>query len=228
MSTPIPTLYEDDACIVVNKPANLVVHPANTTDKGTTLIEILNVQQGAPLHLVHRLDKDTTGCLLLAKTQEHCDTLQAQFKNREVTKKYLALCYGIPEQKKAIIDAPIGRNLLSRTKMSLFKTSTSREAKTTYTVLAEGEDCALLECEIHTGRTHQIRVHVRSINHPILGDEKYGTHESVELSKKYGIESLCLHARSLTFVSPMSKKQICVEAPIPAHLQREIDVIQCM
>lgn len=209
-------LFEDNACVVVDKPTGITVHPAGTIAKGErTLVEILAEGEDSPLFLVHRLDKGTTGCLLLAKSEKFCEELQQQFKNRTVKKAYLALCAGIPERKKARIDAPIGRNLIQRTKMSLFRTRSSRNAVTVYAVLDEAEESSLLRCEIKTGRTHQIRVHLSSIGHPIVGDKKYGSEKSQKISKDFGVESILLHAHTLEFASPKSGEDVKVTAPIP-------------
>jgi len=159
------------------------------------------------------LDKETTGCLLIAKTEKAHTFLQKQFADRTVKKTYLALVAGVPSPPSAIIDAPIGRNLVNRTLMSIFKTRSSREAKTTYRTLEVRVNCTLLECDLHTGRTHQIRVHLRSIGHPILGDSSYGTHESKKITKGLGINGLCLHAQKLSF-NTLSHKRVDVEAPL--------------
>ncbi len=215
----VPLLYEDDACIVVNKPQNIAVAP---------LLDLLKKQQNLPsLLLAHRLDKGTSGCLLLAKSAKSCEALQKQFQERTVHKKYLAVIAGIPAESEATIDAPVGRNLTNRKKMSLFRTSKSRSAVTHYRILSKGTEAALLECVIHTGRTHQIRVHMRAIGHPILGDTAYGNAESESLSEKHDIASPCLHARMLSFHSPETKEQLVVRAPIPESFQevtRKLDL----
>lgn len=206
----LPLLYEDEFCVVVNKPAGIAVHPGTgmEDDEVTLLsgIAFLFEERGLTFTpgsvLVHRLDKDTTGCVLVAKTAEAHAALQKQFEERSVQKKYLAIVYGIPDPPHARIDAPIGRNLTDRTKMSVLRTSKSREAQTTYTTLDATNETALLQCDLHTGRTHQIRVHLRSISHPILGDTTYPTQKSEEYAKAVGVHTLCLHAWKLTFVSP--------------------------
>jgi len=216
-------LYEDDACLVINKPAGLAVHPASSMKKGEMTIlngiEFLFNKRGLPFSsdavLVHRLDKETTGCLLIAKTSQAHAALQKQFEDRTVSKKYLALVCGVPIPSSATIDAPIGRNLMQRTMMSIFKTGKSREARTTYRTLQAKKDCALLECDLHTGRTHQVRVHLSSIKHPILGDPKYHSHLSDEVTREYGIEGLCLHAWKLRFDSPVTSERVKVEAALP-------------
>lgn len=213
----IPILYEDSSCLVVNKPAGITVHPAASTKNETTLIEVLQAQIGSPLKLVHRIDKDTTGCLLVAKNAQALHSLQTQFRNRTVRKTYLAVVAGIPKEKKAIIEGEIGRSLVNRVKMTLFRTGKSRKAVTTYEVLSHSDTASLLRCDIHTGRTHQIRVHLRSIGHPILGDEKYGTDRSKELSRLLNVQSVLLHAWKIQFVS--EGKEASVEAEIPHALK---------
>ena len=213
---PISILYEDNSCFVVNKPADLIVHPAGTMDstESTLLGELIRQKGGTPA-LVHRLDRGTTGCLLVAKSPEICEKLQDQFKDRSVKKQYLAICAGVPEKHKATIEADIGRSLINRTKMSIFRTSKSRPSSTSYKVISFSKEASLIECDLHTGRTHQIRVHLSSIGHPLLGDHKYTNDISRELSKKYSIILPCLHARSITFISPVTKERIQVIAPIP-------------
>lgn len=211
----LPVLYEDDFCLVINKPAGVAVHPGvGMEDAEVTLLSGIaflfqerKIPFSADAVLVHRLDKDTTGCVLIAKTADAHAALQKQFEERTVQKKYLAIVFGIPNPPSALIDAPVGRNLTDRTKMSVLRTSTSREARTTYTTLSTNQYAALLACDLHTGRTHQIRVHLRSVGHPILGDENYFTSKSVEYAKNEGIESLCLHAWKLSFTS-LSKKKV--------------------
>ena len=199
---PISILYEDSACLVIDKPQDIAV------------AELL-----PSLFLVHRLDKGTTGCLLIAKSEKSCEALQKQFQDRSIHKQYLAVVAGVPKEAMATIDAPIGRNLTDRKKMSLFRTGKSRTALTEYRILAKSAEAALLECIIHTGRTHQIRVHVRAIGHPILGDSTYGNDKSRALSEKYGITLPCLHAWKLTFHSPAIGKIVQCEAPIPHTFQ---------
>lgn len=216
-------IYEDDDCVVINKPAGIAVHPGSgmKEDENTLLngIAFLFKERSIPFSsdnvLVHRIDKDTTGCLLVAKSEKVHGLLQKQFENRDVSKKYLCIVAGIPDPSKAIIDAPIGRSLTDRTTMSILRTSKSRHAKTTYEILDNNEDVSLLECGLHTGRTHQIRVHLKSINHPILGDTTYCLDKSKSLSKKYGVTSFCLHAWKIEFVSPIHLKKIKAEAELP-------------
>ena len=212
-------LYEDDECFVINKPAGYAVHPgAGTTDEPTILHGIAFVFQKMKIPfssegvLVHRLDKDTTGCLLIAKNPAAHMALQKQFETRTVKKTYLALVAGIPEKSQAKIDAPIGRSSMNPTKMAITGTRTSREAQTTYRVIAKASNAALLECDLHTGRTHQIRVHLAGIGHPVLGDSSYSSSLSERLAQELEINSLCLHSWKLTFASPADEKEHSVKA----------------
>lgn len=219
-------LYEDKACMVIDKPAGVSVHPGAGMKKGevTVLHGIAHLfkKKKISFHessvLVHRLDKETTGCLLIAKTPDAHRILQKQFADRTVQKQYLALVAGVPSPAAAIIDAPIGRSSGDRTKMAVFHAVQSRrDAKTTYRTLAisSAKDAALLCCDLHTGRTHQVRVHLKTIEHPILGDEDYGTKSSRDIAGKYLIESLCLHAWKLKFRSPHDEKAHALESPPP-------------
>jgi 23S rRNA pseudouridine1911/1915/1917 synthase len=167
---------------------------------------------------VHRLDKDTSGCLLVAKTPEAHHALQKQFEERNVRKTYLALVAGVPKEKTALIDAPMGRHGASRTRMAVIGASKTREAQTTYTVLSSAKEASLLEVALHTGRTHQARVHLRAINHPILGDPTYHTDSSLRLSRQLAVPRVCLHAWSLAFTPPGAKKAVAVSTPLPSDI----------
>ena len=220
----LPILYEDDACLVINKPVGFAVRPgAGMKPETVTLlcgIAHLFQERGFPFEqdavLAHRLDKDTTGCLLLAKTSLVHQALQRQFAERRVRKMYLALVAGIPEHPRAIIDAPIGRHPVRRTQMTVVGGRGSREARSTYEVLAEGKECSLLQCDLATGRTHQVRVHLTAIGHPILGDRTYRNAASDHLREQYSIPSLCLHAWKLAFISPADQREHEVVAPLPS------------
>ena len=219
----LEVLYEDDDCMVIHKPAGFAVHPGSGMDASeqTILHGVANLFAERSLSfssdavLVHRLDKETTGCLLIAKTADAHHLLQKQFEDRDVSKQYLAIVHGVPQQQKAVIDAPIGRNLTDRTKMSILRTGKSREAKTTYQVRDAIDESALVECDLHTGRTHQVRVHLHSIGHPILGDATYASPASQKFSNDHEVHTLCLHAWKLSFLSPTIIKQIEVEASLP-------------
>ncbi|MFA6522909.1 MAG: RluA family pseudouridine synthase [Candidatus Peribacteraceae bacterium] len=221
----LTVLFEDDACMVLEKPAGIAVHPGAGMAPGevTILHGVAHLfrERRLPFSpdavLVHRLDKDTTGCLLVAKTAAAHQFLQKQFETRTVKKQYLALVAGIPEHPEAMIDAPIGRSTHDRTTMSVGGMS-GREAQTTYKVLSSGKSCALLLCDLHTGRTHQVRVHLSSIGHPVLGDGTYTSQLSDRLTQEFDIRTLCLHAWKLTFTSPDGERERAVTAPLPPSL----------
>lgn len=219
----LPILYEDSVCLVINKPAGLSVAPGAGRKPGTPTvlhgIAHLFSERHIPFShdrvLVHRLDKETTGCLLVAKNPDAHSLLQQQFMSRQVRKVYLALVAGIPSPREAIIDAPVGRNIHRKTTMSIIGTRKPREAQTLYRVIGSHGDVALLQCEPRTGRTHQIRVHCAAIGHPILGDRQYTSGKAQKFRHAYEIPSLCLHAWRLTFTSPADQREHEVVAPPP-------------
>ncbi len=220
----LEVLYEDPTCLVVNKPVGLVVHPGSGMEPGdiTLLhgIAHLFTERSLPysmqMPLVHRLDKDTTGCLLVAKDQASHALLQQQFEHRTVSKTYLALVAGQPPLTEATIDSPIGRSTTNRTRMSVRGAVKLREAQTTYRIVESTGDVSLVECDLHTGRTHQIRVHLHAIGHPVLGDPTYHMPRSLHLSERFDVGTICLHAWRLQFVSPHDQKEHSILAPLPA------------
>ncbi|MBI3331489.1 RluA family pseudouridine synthase [Candidatus Peregrinibacteria bacterium] len=219
----LEVLYEDKSCFVINKPAGLAVHPGAGMGEGEQTIlhgiAYLFTKERLAFSsesvLVHRLDKETTGCLLIAKDPAAHAALQKQFEARTVKKTYLALVAGIPEHTSATIDSPIGRSGTNRTKMAITGASALREAQTAYRRIGAADHVALLECDLHTGRTHQIRVHLSSIGHPVLGDGSYSNALSERLTDDLAIRTLCLHAWRLTFESPADRKNHTVTAPLP-------------
>ncbi len=224
-------LYEDRTCLVINKPAGIAVHPGAGMAPGEKTIlhgiSFLFAKQSLSFSseavLVHRLDRDTTGCLLIAKDPASHHFLQEQFQTRTVTKQYLALVSGIPSSVEAMIDAPIGRSASNRTTMSVLANVDAREAQTRYRVLGSAHHVSLLLCDLLTGRTHQVRVHLAAIGHPVLGDGTYATDRSAGLAEELGIHGLCLHAWKLTFVSPLDRKTHAVTAPLPPVMVRGIE-----
>lgn len=222
----VPVLYEDAACLVLLKPAGIPVHPGAGMPPGTTTllhgIAHLFAERKLPFSpgsvLVHRLDQDTTGCLLVAKSPDAHRQLQQQFAERSVVKTYLALVAGVPSPPAAVIDAPVGRSTADRTTMAVLGAGRTREARTTYRTLAVAPDgvAALLSCDLHTGRTHQIRVHLSTVGHPVLGDDVYENPASERLAQARNISSLCLHAWRLQFTSPADGARCAAEAPVPA------------
>ena len=230
----LPILFEDEACLVIAKPAGIAMHPAPGLKKDeptilhgvAALFKKKKLPFAASSVLVHRLDRETTGCLLIAKTPQAHTALQKQFKNRTIQKTYLAIVAGIPAESDAHIDAPIGRHVAERTKMSVMGATHSRSALTTYHVLStcqqRDKHVALLSCDLHTGRTHQIRVHLSAIGHPVLGDATYASPESERLAKQNGIDGLCLHSWKLSFRSPAAKKKTTVVAPMPPLFKKSL------
>lgn len=208
-------VYEDEYLLVVNKPVDMVVHPATSSENGTLVNALLNytdklstVNEQRP-GIVHRLDKDTTGLIIIAKDNETHLKLVDMFSKREINKKYLAICNGTFKNQKGIINKPIGRHPVDRKKMAVTDKN-SKEAITEYNVVFENEKFSLLDIILHTGRTHQIRVHLSSLNHPILGDKTYGVK-----NEKIKVDSQMLHAYNLDFKHPITDKQIFLKVEPP-------------
>ena len=211
---PLEILYEDEDLAVVVKPRGMVVHPAAGHPDGTLVNALLGKLDslggiGGELRpgIVHRLDKETSGLMLVAKNDETQEELSRMLKDREIEKHYLALAEGIMKEKEGVIEAPIGRSKKDRKKMAV--DPDGRPAVTEWKVLAEGRNCSLLDVHILTGRTHQIRVHMRSIQHPVCGDPLYGFEKGVK------VPCLMLHARSLSFLHPRTKEKKTFQAPLP-------------
>lgn len=221
---PLTIVYEDGDVIVIDKPAGLVVHPAAGHDSGTLVNALLGhipdlegiggeVRPG----IVHRLDKDTSGLIVVAKNDRALQFLQDQFKARTIKKMYLALVEGIVEPREGIIDAPIGRSTTDRKKMTV--TREGRSARTRYRVrqIYRQPDLSLVEAYPETGRTHQIRVHLAWLNHPLVGDAVYGRQRSsVPLERHF------LHAASLALTLPNGEART-FESKLPDDLQRVLD-----
>jgi 23S rRNA pseudouridine1911/1915/1917 synthase len=211
----LEVLFEDDDLIVINKPAGLVVHPAAGNWSGTLVNALLHhctVLSGIGGEqrpgIVHRLDKETSGCLVAAKNDLAHQSLARQFAGREVTKIYLALVAGKLRRLSGVIEAPIGRHPVQRKKMTVVPEGRGREAKTSYRVLAEvAPGTTLVECTLHSGRTHQIRVHLKHLGHPLLGDDVYG--------RRAGFARQMLHAWRLGFTHPRTGEKMLFESPIP-------------
>ncbi len=219
-------IYEDSQVIVIDKPAGLSVHPGAGLSRGTLVNglvffypEIKNV--GSPLRpgIVHRLDKDTSGLMVVARTQAAYHSLRRQFEDRSVEKVYLGLAAGRFKDKKGIIDLPVGRHPAERQKMSV-KSRKPRVAITRYEVLREFKHSTLLALKPLTGRTHQLRVHLSALGHPLLGDSRYG--QTAEKKRKPG-SRLFLHAFELSFEHPVKKERLKFRCPLPADLQEILD-----
>jgi 23S rRNA pseudouridine1911/1915/1917 synthase len=218
---PVSVRYVDDDIVVVAKPAGLVVHPGAGHLDGTLVNGLLAqfpdlAGVGDPYRpgIVHRLDRDTSGLLVVARSPRAYDALVAQLSNREVERSYLALVWGHPASPRGVIDAPIGRSASRRTRMAI--RDAGKPARTEYEVREQFEQpvCALLDCHLETGRTHQIRVHLAAIGHPVVGDGTYGgARESLALDRPF------LHAASLAFDHPVTGERLRFEEPLPNELQ---------
>ena len=208
------TVYEDAELLVVDKPAGVVSHPA-PGHHGKTLAEVL--PEGS--RLVHRLDKDTSGLLLVARSEEVLEQLQRMMKAREITREYTALVEGHPDAETGTIDAPIGRDRGNRTVMST-RTDRAREAVTHFRVLERLPRTSLLQVRLETGRTHQIRAHLAAIGHPVVGDPQYGGSAS---GSRIGLERQFLHASILMFRHPERGEFVRCESKPPVELSHAID-----
>jgi 23S rRNA pseudouridine1911/1915/1917 synthase len=216
--------YEDEHLLVVDKPAGLVVHPARGHQTGT-LSQALEGRNPAPASqgddlwragLVHRLDRDTSGLLVVAKSDAVHETLKAALQRRDIVREYLALVEGRPPAKAGTIDAPIGRDRRVRTRMST-DTDVPRNARTHFELLEALPGTTLLRVKLETGRTHQIRVHLQAIGHPVAGDPEYGR------AGLLGLERQFLHAARLAFDHPVTGEPVAIESPLPADLVAALD-----
>ena len=224
---PLNLLYEDNDMIVVNKAKGMVVHPAAGNPDGTLVNAIMahckgNLSGiGGELRpgIVHRLDKDTSGILMIAKNDKTHIELSRQIQSREIAKKYIALVRGIVPENEATIDMPIGRSTKDRKKMAVVKNG--KTAVTHFKVLERFEKYTLLEIKIDTGRTHQIRVHMAEIGYPVVGDMVYSNGKN-----EFGIEGQMLHAKSLEFVHPTTKQKMYLEAPLPQYFEDVLEQLR--
>ena len=217
---PVDVIYEDTDIIVVNKPKGMVVHPANGNPDGTLVNAIMNICKdslsgiGGEIRpgIVHRIDKDTSGLLIIAKNDKAHINLSEQIKNREITKKYVALVRGVIKENNATIDMPIGRSDKDRKKMAVRKDG--KNAVTHFEVIKRYSGYTYLDIKIDTGRTHQIRVHLAEIGYPIVGDTVYSNGKN-----PFGVEGQMLHAKSLEFKHPTTGNVMKLEAPLPEYFE---------
>lgn len=221
---PVEVVYEDKDIIVVNKPKGMVVHPANGNPDGTLVNAILAMCKdslsgiGGEIRpgIVHRLDKDTSGLLIIAKNDEAHVKMSKQIQDRLVTKKYIALVKGVVKDDEATIDMPIARSKVDRKKMAVDKDG--KQAVTHFKVIKRYKGYTLLEIKIDTGRTHQIRVHMAKIGYPVVGDMVYSNGKN-----EFGIEGQMLHAKSLEFLHPITGKKMHLEAPLPEYFTKVLE-----
>ena len=224
---PVPVIYEDKDIIVVNKPKGMVVHPANGNPDGTLVNAILAMCKGSLSGIggeirpgiVHRLDKDTSGLLIVAKNDEAHIKMSKQIQDRKVEKRYIALVRGNVPDDEATIDMPIARSKVDRKKMAVDKNG--KEAVTHFKVLKRYGNYTLLEIKIDTGRTHQIRVHMSYIGYPVVGDSVYSSGKN-----EFGVEGQMLHARYLKFKHPITGKELNLEAPLPEDFEKIIKQLE--
>jgi len=213
---PFTIRYSDDQLMVVDKPAGVVVHPARGHRSGT-LAQALAVHgaqggEAGRAGLVHRLDRDTSGLLVVARSEEAHRRLKALLASRRLRRQYTALVDGHPPARTGTIDAPIGRDRRDRLLVSL-DSEVPREARTHFEVKRLLPDAALLEIVLDTGRTHQIRVHLAAIGHPVAGDPQYG------VSGRYGLQRQFLHAGRLSFPHPFEEREVDIRSPLPPELE---------
>jgi len=215
---PLDIIYEDDVLLVIDKPAGMVVHPGAGHTSGTLVNAVLahcphvtDIGGADRAGIVHRLDKDTSGLILVAKDEATRAALQRQFKRRQVAKTYLALVEGQVQPREGIIEAPIGRNKRQRKQMAVVRKG--REAQTTYRAVEVFPNHTLLEVRPHTGRTHQVRVHLAWLGYPLVGDAVYGYRRQRLLKSRH-----FLHAAQLRFTHPATGEEVTFEAPLPPEL----------
>lgn len=224
---PIEIIYEDQDILLVNKPKGMVVHPANGNPDGTLVNAIMAKCKdglsgiGGELRpgIVHRLDKDTSGLLIVAKNDRAHIQMSEQIKEHKVQKTYLALVKGIVKENEATIQMPIGRSIQDRKKMAVRKDG--KEAITHFHVLKRYLHHTLLEVKIETGRTHQIRVHMAQIGHPVVGDMVYSSGKN-----PFGVEGQMLHAQKLDFTHPRTGEKMHIEAPLPAYFTEILEKLE--
>ena len=224
---PLDIIYEDKDIIVVNKPKGMVVHPGNGNPDGTLVNAIMAICKdslsgiGGEIRpgIVHRLDKDTSGIIIVAKNDKAHINLSEQIKDHKVKKTYIALVKGIVKENIATINMPIGRSEKDRIKMAV--TKKGKEAITHFKVLKRYDKYTLLQVNIETGRTHQIRVHLSQIGYPIVGDEVYSKGKN-----EWNIKGQCLHAKSLEFVHPTTGEKMYLEAPLPEYFEKILEELK--
>ena len=219
-------VYEDDDVAIINKPKGMVVHPGAGNYEGTLvnglmyeMDDLAEVNGEFRSGIVHRIDKDTTGLLMVAKNDEAALALTEQLKNHSCKRTYQALVYGVISENKGRINAPIGRSKDDRKKMAVVKDG--KEAVTNFTVLERFKNFTLIECELETGRTHQIRVHLEYIGHPLVGDQTYGHKRKI-----VGDQGQFLHAKTIGFVHPRTKEWVEFDSELPLYMKHFMETLE--
>lgn len=214
-------IYEDDDLLALNKPTGIAVHGGSGVNLGA--IEILrNLYGSSKLELVHRIDRDTSGCLLVAKRRSVLRQIQDQFRESTVKKSYRALVAGKWPRHVGRVEAPLLKNQLSSGERIVVVNVEGKPSVTEFSVLERFASATLVEARPITGRTHQIRVHTLSAGHPILGDDKYGEAEANKMAKRLGVQRLFLHAATVSFIRPSDETRLTLEAPLPDDLNRAL------
>lgn len=225
---PLSILYEDEDILVVDKPKGMVVHPAAGHYSGT-LVNAVMYHCGNSLSgingvmrpgIVHRIDRDTTGSLVICKNDMAHRALAEQFKVHSITRKYRAICMGVLKEDRGTIHKPLARDPKDRKRMAVTTEGNGKDAVTHYRVLERFKNHTYIECELETGRTHQIRVHMASIGHPLLGDEVYGSGKNA-----YHLEGQTLHAWKLGFLHPRTREYVEFDAPLPEYFQKLLQIL---
>ena len=227
---PLDILYEDDSILMVNKPKGMVVHPSAGHYTGTLVNAVLWHCQGqlsgingvSRPGIVHRIDKDTTGVLVVCKNDAAHNAVAAQLKEHSITRKYRAIVHGVIKEDEGTVDAPIGRHPTERKKMAS-GVKNGKRAVTHYRVLERFQGYSYVECQLETGRTHQIRVHMASIHHPLLGDTVYGPAKD-----SHHLEGQTLHAMVLGLIHPVTGEYLEVEAPLPEYFENLLKKFRAM
>jgi 23S rRNA pseudouridine1911/1915/1917 synthase len=226
---PLDIVHEDADLIVIDKPAGLVVHPAAGNLDGTLVNALLHHCAGqlsgiggvARPGIVHRIDKDTSGLMVAAKTDRAHEGLARQFAAHSIDRRYRAIVSGIPNPPSGTVDAPLARSTANRKKIAVVEPGRGKRAVTHYRLIQVLRDSALVECSLETGRTHQVRVHMASIGHPLIGDPVYGGNRSRhrETINRLGFHRQALHAAHLGFVHPVSSAALAFDSEYPADMQ---------
>jgi 23S rRNA pseudouridine1911/1915/1917 synthase len=232
---PLEIVFEDEHLLVVDKPAGMVVHPAAGNFDGTLVNALLHHCAGrlsgiggvARPGIVHRIDKDTSGLLVVAKTDVAHEGLAAQFARHSIDRRYRAIVAGRPNPAEGKVDAPLARSSANRQKMAIVEGSRGKRAVTHYKVLRPLTESALVECRLETGRTHQVRVHMTSLGHPLLGDPAYGRTKSAhrELLKRLNFERQALHAAELGFNHPVTGEALSFKSAVPSDMQELLSAL---
>lgn len=225
---PLDILYEDKDILIVNKPKDMVVHPAPGHYEGTLVNaivfhckdELSGINGVLRPGIVHRIDKDTTGSIIICKNDEAHRKIAQQLKEHSITRKYRAIVYGRIMEDEGTVNAPIGRHPTDRKKMAINEKN-GKPAVTHYKVLERFDKYTYIECQLETGRTHQIRVHMTSIGHPLLGDEVYGN-----VKCPFKLEGQTLHAMTIGFIHPTTGEYVEYEAPLPEYFEHLLQILR--